>query len=231
MACVRLVLPCFPGCKRLLPLCLRLNSLSFHHLYNVNTVLNKVWDRDGVVIIPDHYIFTADPRANRNVDILRDFVRQQVRQDVLKIETWTFSDISSSSRCVQTFSISRNLGQNRVLIIETPPWGFPVCCVTTLPTNPEVPALGGFVLFLLNLNDTYQEIKYFYDITDRGNFKVNPDYKGVCHVALAQEGHTRPGEVLISILQCITVYYSTNRPLRIVILCPRYISTFNELEM
>ncbi|CAM9491749.1 unnamed protein product, partial [Laminaria digitata] len=41
-----------------------------------------------------------------------------------------------------------------------------------------------------------QNIKYFYDITDRGNFKVNPDYKGVCHVALAQEGHTRPGEVL-----------------------------------
>ncbi|CAN0110641.1 unnamed protein product [Ectocarpus sp. 6 AP-2014] len=77
----------------------------------------KVWDSEGVVIIPDHYIFTADPRANRNVDILRDFVNQQ-------------------------------------------------------------------------------DIKYFYDITDRGNFKVNPDYKGVCHVALAQEGHTRPGEVL-----------------------------------
>ncbi|CAB1111871.1 unnamed protein product [Ectocarpus sp. CCAP 1310/34] len=77
----------------------------------------KVWDPEGVVIIPDHYIFTADPRANRNVDILRDFVNQQ-------------------------------------------------------------------------------DIKYFYDITDRGNFKANPDYKGVCHVALAQEGHTRPGEVL-----------------------------------
>ncbi|CAN0518892.1 unnamed protein product, partial [Ectocarpus sp. 8 AP-2014] len=78
----------------------------------------KVWDSEGVVIIPDHYIFTADPRANRNVDILRDFVNQQA-----------------------------------------------------------------------------SDIKYFYDITDRGNFKVNPDYKGVCHVALAQEGHTRPGEV------------------------------------
>jgi homoaconitase/3-isopropylmalate dehydratase large subunit len=25
---------------------------------------------------------------------------------------------------------------------------------------------------------------------------VNPDYKGVCHIALAQEGHCRPGEVL-----------------------------------
>lgn len=31
----------------------------------------KVWDSERVVIIPDHYIFTADARANRNVDILR----------------------------------------------------------------------------------------------------------------------------------------------------------------
>lgn len=77
----------------------------------------KVWDSNKIVLIPDHYIFTADKRANRNVDILRDFAQEQ-------------------------------------------------------------------------------NIKYFYDITDRGNFKANPDYKGVCHVALAQEGHTRPGEVL-----------------------------------
>ena len=77
----------------------------------------KVWDREKIVLIPDHYIFTADKRANRNVDILRDFAQEQ-------------------------------------------------------------------------------NIKYFYDIIDRSNFKANPDYKGVCHVALAQEGHTRPGEVL-----------------------------------
>src|SRR5678810_960687 len=37
----------------------------------------KVWDREKVVIIPDHYIFTADSMSNRNVDILRDFVREQ----------------------------------------------------------------------------------------------------------------------------------------------------------
>ena len=30
----------------------------------------------------------------------------------------------------------------------------------------------------------------------RSDFKANPDYKGVCHVALAQEGHCKPGEVL-----------------------------------
>ncbi|KAG2655668.1 hypothetical protein PVAP13_1KG029700 [Panicum virgatum] len=78
----------------------------------------KVWDREKVVIIPDHYIFTSDERANRNVDILRDF-------------------------CME------------------------------------------------------QNINYFYDIKDLSNFKANPDYKGVCHVALAQEGHCRPGEVLL----------------------------------
>ena len=77
----------------------------------------KVWDKEKIVLIPDHYIFTADERANRNVDILRDFAHEQ-------------------------------------------------------------------------------EIKYFYDITDKSNFKANPDYKGVCHIALAQEGHTRPGEIL-----------------------------------
>ena len=37
----------------------------------------KVWDKQRVVIIPDHYIFTSDSMSNRNVDILRDFVREQ----------------------------------------------------------------------------------------------------------------------------------------------------------
>ncbi|KAL0376831.1 UNVERIFIED_CONTAM: 3-isopropylmalate dehydratase large subunit, chloroplastic [Sesamum calycinum] len=36
-----------------------------------------VWDREKIVIIPDHYIFTTDERANRNVDILRDFCTEQ----------------------------------------------------------------------------------------------------------------------------------------------------------
>ena len=78
----------------------------------------KVWDPDAIVLIPDHYIFTSDARANRNVDILRDMAAQ---------------------------------------------YG----------------------------------IKHFYDIQDRGDFRANPDYKGVCHVALAQEGHCKPGDVLL----------------------------------
>lgn len=70
----------------------------------------KVWDPDKVVIIPDHYVFTADPHANRNIDILRAFAKEQ-------------------------------------------------------------------------------ELPWFYDVGTE-------NYKGVCHIALAQEGHNRPGEVL-----------------------------------
>jgi 3-isopropylmalate/(R)-2-methylmalate dehydratase large subunit len=71
----------------------------------------KVWDRVKVVIIPDHYIFTADKMANRNVDVLRQFVAEQ-------------------------------------------------------------------------------GIQYYYDVG-------TPKYKGVCHIALPEEGHTRPGELLL----------------------------------
>ena len=36
-----------------------------------------LWDVQKVVLIPDHYIFTADSRAHRNIDIMRDFVKRK----------------------------------------------------------------------------------------------------------------------------------------------------------
>jgi len=33
----------------------------------------KVWDKNKLVIFPDHYIYTKNPQANRNVEILRQF--------------------------------------------------------------------------------------------------------------------------------------------------------------
>jgi 3-isopropylmalate/(R)-2-methylmalate dehydratase large subunit len=33
----------------------------------------KIWDKEKLVIFPDHYIFTKNAHANRNVDILRKF--------------------------------------------------------------------------------------------------------------------------------------------------------------
>ncbi len=37
----------------------------------------KVFDPEKVVIIPDHYIYTADEKAHRNVDTLRAFAQEQ----------------------------------------------------------------------------------------------------------------------------------------------------------
>ena len=37
----------------------------------------KIWDKDKLVLFPDHYIFTANKHANRNVEILREFAKVQ----------------------------------------------------------------------------------------------------------------------------------------------------------
>jgi 3-isopropylmalate/(R)-2-methylmalate dehydratase large subunit len=46
----------------------------FHERFGRNA---KVWDPSRIVIIPDHYIFTANTQAHRNIEILREFVREQ----------------------------------------------------------------------------------------------------------------------------------------------------------
>ncbi len=37
----------------------------------------EIWNKDKLVIFPDHYIFTKNVHANRNVEILRNFAREQ----------------------------------------------------------------------------------------------------------------------------------------------------------
>jgi len=86
----------------------------------------KVFDPEKVVIIPDHYIFTADPKAHRNIEILRQFAAKQ------GLRYYYDADFVAGE-------------------------GMP----SPYPSPTETP------------------------------------YKGVCHVALPEEGHTRPGEVLL----------------------------------
>ena len=38
---------------------------------------SKVFDPNKIVILPDHYIYTEDKKAHRNVGLLRDFVKEQ----------------------------------------------------------------------------------------------------------------------------------------------------------
>ncbi len=37
----------------------------------------KVWDRERHIMIPDHFIYTTDAVANRNLDLMRDFAASQ----------------------------------------------------------------------------------------------------------------------------------------------------------
>jgi 3-isopropylmalate/(R)-2-methylmalate dehydratase large subunit len=87
------------------------------------------WDKDRVVIIPDHYIFTADGKCHRNVQILRDFVKKHGLKYYY---------------------------------------------------DPD---------FLDTALDSGMPSPY------RDPTKTN--YKGVCHKALPEEGHCRPGEILL----------------------------------
>jgi len=63
----------------------------------------KVWDKQKIVIIPDHYIFTADSKSNRNVDILRDFSREQGLEyfyDVIDDQNghWVFDAVKGNTK-------------------------------------------------------------------------------------------------------------------------------------
>lgn len=37
----------------------------------------KVWDKDKVIVIPDHYIFTKDKYAMRNLETIKEFAKEQ----------------------------------------------------------------------------------------------------------------------------------------------------------
>ena len=47
----------------------------------------KIWDKEKLVIFPDHYIFTANKHANRNVDILRQFAKDYQLENYYDVGT------------------------------------------------------------------------------------------------------------------------------------------------
>jgi 3-isopropylmalate/(R)-2-methylmalate dehydratase large subunit len=53
----------------------------------------KVWDKEGVVIIPDHYIFTEDTKCHRNVETLAEFVNEQELPYFYQPGTDTYSGV------------------------------------------------------------------------------------------------------------------------------------------
>lgn len=53
----------------------------------------KVWDRNKVVLIPDHYIFTSDATAKRNVQVLREFAAEQGITNFYDVGTPRYSGV------------------------------------------------------------------------------------------------------------------------------------------
>ena len=52
-----------------------------------------VFSREGIVLVPDHYIFTADEKCHRNVDVCRQFAREQELPNFYDPGTPTYSGV------------------------------------------------------------------------------------------------------------------------------------------
>jgi len=53
----------------------------------------KVWDPEKVVVVPDHYIFTSDEHARRNINVLRIFVDEQSIQNFYDVGTSRYKGV------------------------------------------------------------------------------------------------------------------------------------------
>lgn len=88
-------------------LCVRVLKCVLNYVLAVSEIVyvndcfgTKVWDREKIVVIPDHYLFTSDERANRNVDILRDFcVEQNIKY------FYDIKDLSNFKVCFTLFFV------------------------------------------------------------------------------------------------------------------------------
>ncbi len=53
----------------------------------------KIWDKEKLVIFPDHYIFTANKHANRNVNILREFAQEYQFENYYDVGTERYKGV------------------------------------------------------------------------------------------------------------------------------------------
>jgi 3-isopropylmalate/(R)-2-methylmalate dehydratase large subunit len=65
----------------------------------------KIWDKDKLVIFPDHYIFTKNPQANRNVDILRQFAKEYDVQNYYDVGTERYKGVCHIALAEEGYNI------------------------------------------------------------------------------------------------------------------------------
>ena len=65
----------------------------------------KIWDKKKLVILPDHYIFTANKEANRNVKFLQEFARQEELPFFYDITQQTYKGVCHVALAEEGFNI------------------------------------------------------------------------------------------------------------------------------
>lgn len=65
----------------------------------------KIWDKDKLVIFPDHYIFTKNAHANRNVQILREFAEEQNLKNYYDVGTSRYKGVCHIALAEEGYNI------------------------------------------------------------------------------------------------------------------------------
>lgn len=65
----------------------------------------KIWDKQKLVIFPDHYIFTKNPHANRNVEILRTFAKEYDIQNYYDVGTERYKGVCHIALAEEGYNI------------------------------------------------------------------------------------------------------------------------------
>ena len=63
------------------------------------------WDRNRVVIFPDHYIFTADPHANRNIRFLREVAQRYQLPNYYDVGTARYKGVCHIAMAEEGFNV------------------------------------------------------------------------------------------------------------------------------
>jgi len=65
----------------------------------------KIWDKEKLVIFPDHYIFTSNKHANRNVDILRQFAKDYQIENYYDVGTDRYKGVCHIALAEEGYNI------------------------------------------------------------------------------------------------------------------------------
>ena len=65
----------------------------------------KIWDKDKLVIFPDHYIFTKNIHANRNVELLREFAKEHQIENYYDVGTDRYKGVCHVALAEEGYNI------------------------------------------------------------------------------------------------------------------------------